>query len=258
MDLFVRESGPVDGPTIVFLHGGLLSGWTWKPVVERLQQYHCLVPDLPQYGKSFHQGPFEMGRAADAIGELIRSRATAGRAHLVGYSLGAQVGVQLLASQPQLVNRAVLSSTFVNTMPAVHLTRCLAGLLARIPWFRWAMIDRFWDERHAAENGDYLDDARLNSGAQLAHIAVASAGFTRPEGIDECGVPALFVTGGEELRMIRLAAAALAQSMPKGVDRVAVGMSHDWPLGNPDLFSRTVDAWLRGDCLPAEISVPTP
>ena len=47
MDLFVRESGPVEAPAIVFLHGGNMSGWSWEPVVERMQQYRCLVPIFP-------------------------------------------------------------------------------------------------------------------------------------------------------------------------------------------------------------------
>ena len=80
MSLFVRESGPAGAPAIVFLHGGNLSGWSWEPVVERMQQYRCLVPDLPHYGKSFQHGPFEMGRAAAAVAELIRARVGAGRA----------------------------------------------------------------------------------------------------------------------------------------------------------------------------------
>jgi pimeloyl-ACP methyl ester carboxylesterase len=252
--LFVRESGPLDAPAIVFLHGGLMSGWTWEPVVERMQHYRCLVPDLPQYGKSFQEGPFEMARAADAVAELIRTRVT-GRAHLVGYSLGAQVGVQLLATEPRLVDRAVLSSTFVNTMRAVQLTRPLAGLLARTGWLRWLVINRHWDMDRAVHNVDYHDDAHLNSGAQLAHIAMASAGFALPDALGKSDVPTLFVTGSEELSVIRRWAATLAQSMPNGVDRVAVGMNHDWPLGNPDLFSRTVDAWLSRTALPPEIGL---
>ena len=131
MDLFVRESGPVGAPTIVFLHGAYTSGWSWEPVVERMQQYHCLVPDLPHYGKSFEQGPFEMGRAATAVAELIRSRAGTGRAHVVGLSLGAQVGVQLLATEPKLVDRAVLCGTALNRVPFVPLTRRLLALPAR-------------------------------------------------------------------------------------------------------------------------------
>ena len=116
VDLYVRESGPVGAPAIVFLHGGDMSGWSWEPVVERMPQYRCLVPDLPQFGKSFHEGPFEMGRAASAVAELIRSRVGTGLAHVVGFSLGAQVGVQLLATEPKLVDRAVLCGTIVNAM----------------------------------------------------------------------------------------------------------------------------------------------
>ncbi|WP_142391454.1 alpha/beta hydrolase [Mycobacterium sp. ENV421] len=256
MDLFVRESGPVDAPAIVFLHGGLMSGWTWEPVVDRMLQYHCLVPDLPQYGRSSEQGPFEMGSAAAAVAEVIRARASTGRAHMVGFSLGAQVGVQLLATQPHLIDRAVLSSTFVNMLPAVQLTRRLARLLTQTSWFRWAVINRFWDEREAAENADYQDDAQLNSGAQLAQIAEASAGFTLPTTLGESTVATLFLTGEKELRFVRYLAQTLADSMPYGIDGVATGMPHDWPLCRPDLFSRTVDAWLRRNPLPTEVVVP--
>jgi pimeloyl-ACP methyl ester carboxylesterase len=209
---------------------------------------------MPQYGKSFHQGPFDMDRAAEAVANVIRMRVPTGRAHLVGFSLGAQVGVQLLASEPKLIDRAVLSSTYVNTMPAVQLTRRLAWVLARTAWARWVLINRLWDPRHAAQNDDYQDDARLNSGPQLAHIAVASAGFTVPHGLDKSTAPTLFVTGGEELRFARRRAAVLAQAMPNGVDKVVLGMSHDWPRQNPELFSRTVEAWLSRGPLPAEIS----
>jgi pimeloyl-ACP methyl ester carboxylesterase len=62
MGLFVRESGPARAPAIVFLHGAYTSGWCWEPVVERVRQYRCLVPDLPHFGRSFELGPFEMGR----------------------------------------------------------------------------------------------------------------------------------------------------------------------------------------------------
>ena len=260
MDLFVRDSGPAGAPTIVFLHGGRMSGWSWEPVVERMHGYRCLVPDLPQYGGSFQQGPFEIGRATDAVAELIRSRARGGRAHVVGFSLGAQVGVRLLATQPKLVDRAVLCGTVINTMPGVRLTQLVLGLLARTKWFRWE-IKRHWNAGHgdieipSARIDDYREDMRLMTGAQIAHIVVASVGFTRPEGLDQSDSPTLFLTGAKELPFVRRSAVALAQSMPNGVDRVAIGMGHDWPLRYPDLFSRTVDGWLTDTALPPEIAL---
>ena len=127
MDLFVRESGPVGAPAIVFLHGGEYSGRSWQPVVERMPRYRCLVPDLPHHGESLQPGPFEIGGAAVAVAELVRSRVGTGRVHLVGLSLGAQVGTQLLAIAPELIDRAVLCGTIVDAMPVVRVTAPLLG-----------------------------------------------------------------------------------------------------------------------------------
>jgi pimeloyl-ACP methyl ester carboxylesterase len=259
MDLFVRESGPVGAPAVVFLHGAYTSGWYWEPVVERMQQYHCLVPDLPHYGKSFEQGPFEMGRAAAAVADLIRSRVDIGRANLVGLSLGAQVGVQLLATEPKLVDRAVLCGTIINRVPFVPLTRRLLALPARNSMYRW-MVRRYrnaWQSKvPPAHREDYREDIRLITSGQLADVTMASSGFTLPEELDQSDSPALFVTGGKELPVVRRWAAALAQQMPNGIDRVATGMPHDWPTRFPDLFARTLDCWFTDSALPPEIGLP--
>lgn len=259
MDLFVREYGPVGAPAIVFIHGGKMSGWCWEPVVQRMQRYHCLVPDLPQYGKSFQYGPFEMGRAADAVAELIRSRVASGRAHVVGFSLGAQVGVQLLATEPKLVDRAVLCGTVINTTPCVRLTQLLLGMIYRNTIYRW-VVRRYRNARHvpipSTKSDEYREDVRLNTSGQLADVVVASAGFTVPKGLDKSDSPTLFLTGAKEARLVRGWAAALAQQMPTGVDGVAIGMFHDWPLRHPDLFSRTVNGWLTEGALPPEIALP--
>ncbi|OBK40977.1 hypothetical protein A5658_19630 [Mycobacterium sp. 1245111.1] len=234
-----------------------MSGWCWQPVVERMPQYRCLVPDLPQFGNSFQQGPFEMGRAADAVAGLIRSRVGAGRAYLVGYSLGAQLAVQLLTSDAKLIDRAVVCGAVVNTKLGVGLMQHLAVPLARTNWFR-AVVRRGWNARRGGipvtRLDDYRNDVNLITRAQFAHIVAASARFTRPDGLDDVDTPTLFLTGGKETRLAHRSAAALAQSMPNGVDRMARGMGHDWPLRYPDLFSRTVDGWLSGTSLPPEIS----
>jgi len=50
MLLSVREAGPTEAPTIVFLHGGGFSRAMWQPQLDRLHEYHCLTPDLPEHG----------------------------------------------------------------------------------------------------------------------------------------------------------------------------------------------------------------
>lgn len=255
MDLFVRESGPVGEPAIVFLHGGELSGRSWQPVVDRLQQHRCLVPDLPQHGQSVHLGPFDIGVAGNAVAELIRARAGIGQVHLVGLSLGAQVGAQLLATAPELVNRAVLCGTVINALPGVRLTASLVGAVA--------LISRSVTLRRkgrpvavpSADIDDYREDVRLMPAAEIARLVEASTGFTLPEGLEKSDSPTLFLSGGKELRFVRRSAAALARRMPNGVDGIAIGMNHDWPLCHPELFARTVEGWISGTALPSEIAL---
>jgi len=250
VELFVREYGPADAPAVVFLHGGLMSGWSWAPVVERLPQYRCLVPDLPQYGGSRRAGPFRMARAAAAVAELIGERTTAGRAHLVGFSLGAQVVLQLLAGQPHLVDRAVLAGAFVNTMPAARLVRDLADLLARTATVRWLAVNRHWAAHGTGDDARLHSDAQLGSGTDFAHIARASAGFTVPPALADCPAPTLVLTGGAEPWFVRHSARVLGRTLPAATARVATGMQHNWPLQWPDRFARTVTDWIAGAELP--------
>jgi hypothetical protein len=108
----------------------------------------------------------------------------------------------------------------------------------------------------SVESEDYGEDVRVMTGAQVAPVVVASAGFTLPEGLDQSESPTLFLTTADEMRLVRRSAATLAQRMPNGVNRIATGMRHDWPLRFPDLFSRTVDSWLNDTALPPEIELP--
>jgi pimeloyl-ACP methyl ester carboxylesterase len=256
MDLFVRESGPVGAPAVVFLHGGEHSGRSWRPVVDRMQRFRCLVPDLPQHGESSQGGPFEIGGAAAAVAEVIRSRVSAGRAHLVGYSLGAQVGVQLLATEPKLVDRAVLCAPIINAMPYVRLTGPLLGAVARVSRFVTIQRNGRYVRVPSANIDDDHEEVRLMTGPQVAPVVVASASFKLPEGLDQSDSPTLVLTGAKELPLIRRSAATIAQRMPNGVKGVAIGMRHDWLVRYPDLFSRTVDAWLGDTALPPEITLP--
>ncbi|MCV7099853.1 alpha/beta fold hydrolase [Mycobacterium palustre] len=257
MDLFVRETGPAGAPAIVFLHGGEYTGQSWQPVVERMQRYRCLVPDLPQHGKSRGLGPFRIGETAAAVAELIRARASSGRAHVVGLSLGAQVGAQLLATEPELVDRAVLCGIVINAIPGARLSAFLLGRVARVSRF---VTIRMKAPRYAKISSATIQDRREDrnpmDSAEIAQIVEESAGFTLPPGLDKSDSPTLFLTGTYEMPFVRRSAAALARRMPNGIDMIATGMLHDWPLRCPDLFSRTVDGWLSGTALPPEIESP--
>jgi pimeloyl-ACP methyl ester carboxylesterase len=224
MGLHVRESGPAGAPAIVFLHGGGQSGQSWQPVVERLHQYRCLAPDLPEHGQSVDAGPFDMARAADAVADIIRPLVGVGRVHLVGHSLGAQVATQLLATEPELIDRAVLCGPVFNALPGVWLARILLRVTAGIP-------------------------------PNIRSVVAASSGFTVPEGLQRCDSPTLVLYGTNESPFVRRSATVIGRRMPNGIAAAATGMTHNWPLRCPDLFSLTVDGWISGSELPLGIEM---
>jgi len=129
MTLYRQEFGPAHASTIIFLHGGGVGGWMWKPQIAQLKdQYHLLVPDLPEHGHSVDVEPMTLPNAAAQVAELIRTRAHGGRAHVVGLSLGAQTTIELLSQTPELIDRAIASGPLMRPLPGIGTTNLMAIL----------------------------------------------------------------------------------------------------------------------------------
>ncbi len=112
MSIHYEEYGIHHPAVMVFLHGGGVSGWMWEPQVKHFStDYHCIVPDLPGHGKSQTPGePFTIEHSAQAVIKLIEDKADGRPVTLVGFSLGAQVIVELLALEPTRINYAIINS----------------------------------------------------------------------------------------------------------------------------------------------------
>jgi pimeloyl-ACP methyl ester carboxylesterase len=54
LDIFYREAGPKDGPTILLLHGLPSSSRMYQPLLKSdlAKQYHLIAPDYPGFGHS--------------------------------------------------------------------------------------------------------------------------------------------------------------------------------------------------------------
>jgi pimeloyl-ACP methyl ester carboxylesterase len=252
MQLYVRESGPATAPTILFLHGGGASGWTWQPQVDALADYHCLVPDLPEQGQSVAAGPFSIRRAADQVAELIRTRAHGGRAHVVGLSLGAQTIVQLLSTVPERVDHAIVSGTLVRPLPGARFVNGLAGLympfrnnalLVRANMRSYAIPARYFPQ--------FADDTRRLTAASFTHITTENMRFRLPPGLDRVTVPTLVVVGEKEPKLMRQSARDLVAALPQARGVVAQGVGHNWSFQAPDRFTRLVRAWITGRSFPS-------
>jgi len=88
-----------DRPVLVFLHGLLGNGSDWQEVIHRLDQYPCVVVDLPCHGNSCNQHPVSFTHTCQLIFNTILSQVGSNRSIIiVGYSLGARLAMFGLAN----------------------------------------------------------------------------------------------------------------------------------------------------------------
>jgi len=265
MSLYVQEAGPAAAPTIVFLHGGGGAGWMWQPQVEGLGEFHCLVPDLPEHGRSVDVKPFTIAGSAELIAELIRTRAHGGRAHVVGLSEGAQITVALLAGAPELVDHAIVSSALVRPISGARIVRpglirwsfrLFVAPLRNIEW--WTRLNM---KRAAGVPDEYYPQFRQTfqelTESGFTNAIIENQRFRVPQGLDRVLAPTLIVVGRHEYDSVRASAGDLAAAIPGSracevvhAQKMSLAEEHNWNLTAPDLFTRMVRAWIADQELP--------
>ncbi len=105
-----RDEGT--GPTLFFVHGALVDGRLWEPVVERLRdRFRCVVPDLPlgshELPLKAHADLSPAGLAA-LIAQIIEALDLQD-VTLIGNDTGGALCQLLVVAEPERIGRLVLT-----------------------------------------------------------------------------------------------------------------------------------------------------
>jgi pimeloyl-ACP methyl ester carboxylesterase len=212
--------------------------------------------------------PFSIADAACRVTDLIRSRAHGGEAHLIGLSEGAQIGVQMLATTPELIERAILSSPLMHPLPGAAfytpglIRATFLTTVAPLKWSQWyARINMKW----AAGVPDtyfpqFLDNFRRINADAFTHVMVENMRFRQPAGLERVTVPTLVVVGKNEYKPMHQSARDLVKTLTNARGVVVslnkrLAEEHNWNMNAPDLFTRMVRAWVEDKPLPAELQM---
>jgi pimeloyl-ACP methyl ester carboxylesterase len=259
-ELAFHETGSRGQPTIVFLHGVGNTAAMWDKLAAALPDYHCLAPDLPGHGASRALRWQSRSDTARRIAALIEARATSGRAHVVGLSLGGSVALELLTTRPDLLNRVIVDGC--GALPSAVTGPMKLGVAAISPFLRFGVVARAIGRTFGISAGPGLDEfvAQIQSvDAGSFRRAFAHANETRiTNALLAAPCPTLLVAGERELRHVRQSNRVLAERMPAAEARMVLGVGHGWgPVQLPDAHRRMVKAWLKGTPLPPELHVET-
>ncbi len=252
--LYFYETGSQDQPPIFFLPGGGVSGWSWKPAVELLPERHCVVIDLPETGGSLDCGEFHIAQAAEQVLELADHAFPQSVFSLAGLSLGAQVALKILADAPHRINKALLSGALVRRLPGSWLAGWMGWLympFRNIPALIKANMRSLGVPLEYYEA--FAEDTRKLSAAAFQRITTENMTFGMPPGLENAARPTLALVGEKELGAMLDSARDLRKTLPDCRAFRVRGESHNWPLSNPALFARILNAFLDDRPLPGEL-----
>jgi pimeloyl-ACP methyl ester carboxylesterase len=92
-------NGPPNGPSIVLVHGSVVTRKVWGPQMRGLSDtFKMIAPDLPGHGE-LADTPFGFDSAIERIADVVRQHAD-GRAVVVGLSLGGYIAIECAARRP--------------------------------------------------------------------------------------------------------------------------------------------------------------
>lgn len=258
MDLYFKETGASNHETIIFLHGGGISSWMWDKQLEALKDYHCLVPDLPEHGRSIEMKPFTMKGSAKMIIDLIKERSLNGKAHVIGLSLGAQITVQILTMAPKVVDHALISGALTREIYGPKTLKMLNVLFkAYIPF---KDID-FLIKLNMKSNGiplEYFDefkkDTKTLTLSSLRNVIKENMSFRIQDELCKAKNPVLITVGEKEQKIAYKSAIDLNKCLPNSKAYKVTNLGHSWPLESSKLFSDVLRAWINDKPLPKALS----
>ena len=114
LDIFYREAGPKDAPTLLLLHGFPTSSQMFRTLIPALAyQYHLIAPDYPGYGHSSMPPRDQFSYTFDTLAKVIDEFTE--KLGLTKYALyvqdyGAPVGYRLAVKHPERITALVVQN----------------------------------------------------------------------------------------------------------------------------------------------------
>jgi pimeloyl-ACP methyl ester carboxylesterase len=118
LNIFYREAGPKNAPTILLLHGLPSSSRMFEPLLTRLaSEYHLIAPDYPGFGHSDAPTPKEFAYTFDNIaGVMDRFTETLGlkRYTLYMQDYGGPVGFRMALAHPDRIEALIVQDAVAH------------------------------------------------------------------------------------------------------------------------------------------------
>jgi pimeloyl-ACP methyl ester carboxylesterase len=181
LNIFYREAGPKDAPTLLLLHGFPTSSQMFRNLIPMLaDRYHLVAPDYPGYGQSDMPQVSQFVYSFDHLAQVIDKFTTQlglSRYALYVQDYGAPIGFRLAAAHPERVSAIVvqngnaynegIDNEFWAPLKQYWANKTEANAAKLRPLFelsatKWQYTEGFRDPSHVSPDAWTLDQAYMD------------------------------------------------------------------------------------------------
>jgi pimeloyl-ACP methyl ester carboxylesterase len=254
MPLHYKEYGDKSASLMLFLHGGGVSDWMWDQQIQYFSHYHCLVPILSGHGLYNNQMKFSMKGSAEEIIKLIEEKAKGKKVILIGFSLGAQVLIQIVSMKPDLIDYAIINSALVRSgllsKQLIKPTISLTFPLIKMRWFSKFQAKTMYVSDDYFEK--YYEESCHMKSETLIRVLEENMSFNLPKDFKNANGKILVTVGEKEKAVMKNSAKDLVESNSNCIGIMIPKMGHGVSLAVPTFFNHMVDSWIHEGKLPSE------
>ena len=241
------EFGQSNTDVVMLLHGGGLSWWNYREVVELLaEQYHVVLPVLDGHADS--EVPYTI--IEDNANRLISYIDTHFDGQVMaigGLSLGGQIAVEMLSQRPGICRYALIESALVKPL------KLTASLIGPTFGMSYGLIKQKWFAKLQADYlgipkalfDDYFRDTCKISKADIIAFLKANSMYTVKPSLSETTAKVKIVAGSREQKSIRNSAELLHEVIPESSLEILPGLRHgDLSLNKPEQYAKILTNWI--------------
>jgi pimeloyl-ACP methyl ester carboxylesterase len=228
------------GDPLILLHGGMCTAETFDRQTPALaEHYRVYLPERRAHGRTADvSGPITYEIMAQDTIAFIEAVGI-GRAHLVGWSDGACVGLLVALWRPELVGKLVLMAQSVNWEGVRPELAPVVGRMTK------EMVPSQLKQAFEALSPDGPDhlDAVLD---KLLALWNTDPAFPLSD-LERVAAPALVLAADDDITLSIEHAAAMQRALPDSQLAVVPGASHAVPMEKPELVNRLILDFLADD-----------
>ena len=247
--MIFKEFGNKNMPVIIFLHGGGLSWWSWKPQIEVLQRNYCIVaPIIDGHGDAYDTTFISIKESAEQVIKYIKENCYGKVYAICGLSIGAQIAVEILSKEFDITENAVIESALVYPIKM--------SIVLTVPMYNmcYGLIKKRWFAKFQAKSlkvpdrlfDTYYEESSRMTKESLINITISNGSYPMPSTLCNTKAKTLILVGGKELSVMKKSALLLHKTIKESFLKVVEKSGHgEISLVHPDEYLKLLEQFLK-------------